>query len=58
MDKARTRFRKTRPGIGYLDCDGRGNSVNGITISETMFHRVMIGDAGMDHKISRQRGRK
>jgi hypothetical protein len=37
MDKARERFRKTRPGIVYLGWDGRGNAVNGITISETMY---------------------
>jgi hypothetical protein len=37
MEKARQRFRKTRPGIVYLGWDGRGNAVNGITISETMY---------------------
>jgi hypothetical protein len=37
MEKARERFRKTRPGIFYLGWDGRGNAVNGITISETMY---------------------
>jgi hypothetical protein len=37
MDKARERFKKTRPGIVYLDWDGRADAVNGITISETMY---------------------
>src|ERR1043166_5898146 len=37
MEKARERFRKTRPGIVCLGWDGRGNAVNGITISETMY---------------------
>ncbi len=37
MDKARQRFRKTRPGIVYLGWDGRSCAVNGITISETMY---------------------
>jgi hypothetical protein len=37
MEKARERFRKTRPGIVYLGWDSRGNAVNDITISETMY---------------------
>ena len=37
MEKARARFRKTRPAIVYLGWDGRSAAVNGITISESMF---------------------
>jgi hypothetical protein len=37
MEKARARFRKTRPAIVYLGRDGRSAAVNGITISESMF---------------------
>ena len=37
MDKARQRFRPTRPGIIHLGWDSRRSAVNGITISETMY---------------------
>ena len=37
MEKARTRFQKTRRGFVYLGWDGRSAAVNGITISESMF---------------------